>query len=157
MLEAALHEAEVDVEAVGEAQHVAFLHVGGDLLVVDVGGDFVGHEHHDDVAGFGGGFHFHDLQTSGFSLGPAGAALAQTDDNVHAAFMQVLSMSVTLAAVADDGDSLAVEHAEIAVCVIVLLNHDNFSISMTIIHSQQQKVNPCCFSTNHSAILWACR
>ena len=85
------------------------------------------------AGGFGGGFHFHDLQTGGFSLGPAGAALAQADDNVHAAFMQVLGMGMALAAVTDDGDRLAVEHTKIAVCVIVLLDHDNFSISMTII------------------------
>ena len=51
-----------------------------------------------------------------------GRALAQTDNNVHAALGQVLGMGVALGAEADNGNGFAVEHAEVAVGIIVLVD-----------------------------------
>ena len=121
---------EVDVEAVGEGQGLALGHVGGHLLVVDVGAQLIGHQHHDDVAGLGSFFHFHHVEI-GAGLGelgglfPMGGALAQTDHNVHAALGQVFGMGVALRTKADDGDGLAVQHSQIAVGIVILLDsHD---------------------------------
>ena len=118
---------EVDVEAVCKGQCLALGHVGSHLLVVDVSAQLVGHQHHDNVAGLGSFFHFHDLEVLVSccelrSLLPVSRALAQADDDVHAALGQVLGMGVALAAEADDSDGLAVQHAEVAVGIVVFLD-----------------------------------
>src|SRR5262249_55789292 len=47
------------------------------------------------------------------------AARSLADDHVHAAIAKVLRLSVSLAAVAEDGDRLAFEEREISVVVVV--------------------------------------
>ncbi len=111
----------------GKGQSLALGHVGSDLLVVDVGAQLIGHQHHDDVAGLGSLFHFHHLEVvmGGGELGsllPVGRALAQADHDVDAALGQVLGVGVALASEADDGDGLAVQHAEVAVGIVVFLD-----------------------------------
>ena len=49
--------------------------------------------------------------------------LAQTDGDLDAAVVQVLSMRMALGAVADDGDGLALDEAEVGVLVVINL-HD---------------------------------
>ena len=111
----------------GKGQRLAFRHIGGDLAVVDVSAQLVGHQHHDDVAGLGRLFHFHHFEVGmgGGKLSrflPVAGTFAQTDHDVHAAFGQVLGMSMALRAKADDGDGLAVQHAEVAVGIVVLVD-----------------------------------
>jgi len=118
---------EVNVEAVCKGQSLALGHVGSDLLVVDVGAQLIGNQHHDHIASLGSLFDFHDLEVvvGGSKLGsllPVSGTLAQTDDNIDAALSEVLGMGVALTAEADDGDGLAVQHAEVAVGIIVLLD-----------------------------------
>ena len=118
---------EVDVEAVGKGQCLALGHVGGNLRVVDVGAQLVGNQHHDNVTGLGSLLDLHDLEVlmGGSELGgllPVGRALAQSDNDIDAALGQVLGMSVALGAEADNGNGLAVEHAEVAVGIIVLVD-----------------------------------
>ena len=118
---------EVDVETVCKGQCLALGHVGSHLLVVDVGAQLIRNQHHDNVAGLGSFFHFHDLEVlvGGSELGgllPVGRALAQTDNDIDAALGQVLGMGVALGAEADNGNGLAVEHAEVAVGIIVLVD-----------------------------------
>ena len=57
-----------------------------------------------------------------------GRALAQTDNNVYAALGQVLGMGVALAAEADDSNGLAVQHAEVAVGIVVFLDRHGSSL-----------------------------
>ena len=114
----------------GESQGLALGHIGGDLLVVDVGAQLVGHQHHDHVAGLGGLLDLHDLEVgmAGCKLGglvPVAGAFAQADHDVDAALGQVLGMGVALAAEADDGNGLAVQHTEVAVGIVVLLDRHN--------------------------------
>ena len=121
---------EVDVEAVGESQGLALGHVGGHLLVVDVGAQLVGHQHHDHVAGLGGLLHFHHLKVGMVGgkllrLGPVARALAQAHHHVDAALGQVFRVGMALAAKADDGNGLAVQHAQVAVAVVILLDRHN--------------------------------
>ena len=118
---------EVDVEAVSEGQGLALGHVGGDLAVVDVSAQLVGNQHHHNVAGLGSLFDFHDLEVlvgggelRGFL--PVGRAFAQTDDDVDAALGQVFGVGVALGTKTDDSNRLAVENAEVAVGIIILVD-----------------------------------
>ena len=86
------------------------------LLVVD--------EDHDDVGGLGGFGGGGDLQAGGLGLGPALGAVVQADDDVDAALMQVQGMSMALGAIADDGHGLVLEHAEVAVVLVVDFCHN---------------------------------
>ena len=129
---------EMDVEAVCKSQCLALGHVGGNLAVVDVSAQFIGNQHHNNIAGLGSLFNFHHLKVfMGCSklgcLFPVGRALAQADNNVHAAFSQVFGMGMALGAKADNSNGLAVKHAEVAVGIIILFDcHDNFSFVLFV-------------------------
>ena len=129
---------EMDVEAVCKSQCLALGHVGGNLAVVDVSAQFIGNQHHNNIAGLGSLFNFHHLKVfMGCSklgcLFPVGRALAQADNNVHAAFSQVFGMGMALGAKADNSNGLAVEHAEVAVGIIILFDcHDYFSFVLFV-------------------------
>ena len=114
-----------DVEAVGKSQSLAVGQVGGDILLIDVGLDLVVDEHHDDVAPLGGVSHGHHLQAGLLGVGPVLGALTQAHAHVAAGVLQVEGMGMPLGAVADDGDLLAVQIAELAVLFIVHLCHCN--------------------------------
>ena len=96
----------VDVKAVGKSQGCAFLDVGFDLLVIHIGDEFVGQQNHHDIGALGRFFDGLDGKAGILSLGPGRTALAKTDDNVAARVVQVQGVCVTLAAVADNCDSL---------------------------------------------------
>ena len=114
-----------DVKAVGEGQGLALGHVGGDVLLIDLGLHLVVDEHHNDVAPLGGLGHGLDGQTGLLRLGPVLGALAQAHAHVAAGVLQVEGVGVALGAVADDGDLLAVEVGELAVLLVVHLSHGN--------------------------------
>ena len=59
------------------------------------------------------------------SLCPVSRTLAQADHNVDAALSQILRVCMTLTAEADDSDGLAVQHAEVAVGIVVFLDSHN--------------------------------
>jgi len=118
---------EVDVEAVCKGQSLALGHIRSNLLVVDVGAQLIGNQHHDHIAGLSSLFHFHDLEVvvGGSELGslcPVSRTLAQADDDVDAALGQVFGVCMALTAKADDRDGLAVQHAEVAVGIVVFLD-----------------------------------
>ena len=79
---ARLDETEMHVEAVREHQRRALLHVGVRGDPVDVGLQFVGRQHHDDVGPLGGVRHLHDFQLFLFALLRRGRPLAQRDRDV---------------------------------------------------------------------------
>ena len=108
-----------DVEAVREGDRLALGEVGGDVLLVHVGLTLVVDEDHDDVRRLRRFGHGHDGEAVLFRHGPGLAALAQADDHVAAGVAQVQRVGVALRAVADDGDLLAVELAQVAVLLIV--------------------------------------
>ena len=115
----------------GKRQRLALGHVGGHLTVVDIRGQLVRHQHHDDVAGGGRLLYLHDaevgvLGSKGGGLFPVAGALAQAHHHVHAAFGQVLGMGVALAAKADDGHGLAVQNTQVAVAVVILFDRHGF-------------------------------
>ena len=110
---------EVDRKAVSKHQHVARLEVGLDVCLVHSSLLFVVDQNHDDVSFFrclGSGEHLKALR---LSLCPGLAALVEADDNIAAGFLEVQRMCVTLAAVADDCDGLALEQGQVAVALII--------------------------------------
>ena len=127
--------------AVGESQGLALGHVGSNLLVVDVGAQLIGHQHHHHVAGLGSLFHFHHLEVGVIGgklsgLGPVAGTLPQAHHNVDAALGQVLGVGVALAAEADDGNGLAVQHTQVAVAVVILFDRHNSISPFTFVSIQ---------------------
>ena len=118
-----------DVEAVGEEQGRVGLEVRGDLLGVDEALHLVGDQDHDDIAfldGFGNVLHF---KAGGLGLLPGGGAGTKTDHHVDARILEVERVSVTLRAVADDGDLLGLDDRQISAIVVDDLGHCHFSFS----------------------------
>ena len=107
----------------GKGQSVALHQVGGDILLVDIGLHLVVDEHHDDVGPLGGLGHGLDGETGLLGVGPVLGALPQADAHVAAGVLQVEGVGMALGAVADDGDLLAVEVAELAVFLIIHFCH----------------------------------
>ena len=121
----------------GEGQGFALGHVGSHLLLVDVGAQLIGHQHHHDVAGLGGLLDFHHVEV-GAGLGelggllPVRGALPQAHHHVDAGLGQVFGMGVALRAEADDGDGLAVQNAQVAVGIVILVDHDVFLLFFSV-------------------------
>ena len=110
---------EVDIEAVGEHQHITGLEAGSDLLAVGLRLGMVRRQNHDHVGGLGGLVDGHDREPGGFSFFPAGAGLTQADDDLDARFVQIQRVGVALAAVADDGDGLVLDQIQICVFIVI--------------------------------------
>ena len=117
---ARLDQVKVDVEPVRKHQRRALLHVLDEVVVIDVGLQFVGREHHHHVGPFRGLGDLHHLELLAFRLFDAAGALAQRDRNLlHAEIAQIERMGVALAAIADDGDLLSLDEIEIGVPVVI--------------------------------------
>ena len=117
---ARLDQVEMDVEPVGEGERGALLHVADEVGGVDLALQLVGGEHHHDIGPFRGIGHAHDLDALAFGLLGRGGAGAQRDGNVlDAGIAHVEKMRMALAAVADDGDLLALDQIEVCVPVVI--------------------------------------
>jgi hypothetical protein len=117
---ARLDQVEVDVEAVSKGDRRAVLHVGRQVIPVEPGLKLVGGEHHDHVGPAGRLGRGHDLETGGFRLPGGGRAGAERHAHVGgAAVLEVVGVGVTLAAVADHGDLLALDEIHIGVTVVI--------------------------------------
>ncbi len=115
-----LNKIEMDVEAMGEHQRGAVLHVGMQMVAVDLGLQLVGREHHHHVRPLGGLGHLHDLELLALGLLDALGTLAQRDRHVlDAGIAQVERMGMALAAVADDDDLLALDQVDVRVAIII--------------------------------------
>lgn len=114
----------------GERQGAAVLQVRPDFGPVYVGLFFIGDEDHGHIGfpdGFGDGPD-RQARLAGRFGGPA--ALIQADHHVDAAFLQVQRMGVALAAVADDGDRLALHDIPVDILIVKYFCHNqNLSLS----------------------------
>src|ERR1051325_9944702 len=110
---------EVDVEAVGEHQHLALAEALLDLRLEDVPLALVGQQDHHDVGHLRGVRDGRDLQAFLLRAAPALRALVEADHDVLAGVLQVQRVRVALAAVADDGDLLALQQSEVRVLVVI--------------------------------------
>ena len=109
-----------------KCQCVARLEVGLYNFLVDVSLLLIRNQHHDDIAlssclcgGLNG-------QTSSLSLSDVLGARTQTNNDLNARVVQVHCMCMTLRAEAQNGNGLAVEYGQIAVCIIIHLYHGCF-------------------------------
>jgi hypothetical protein len=110
----------VDVEAVGEQERRAVLHRPVQVVAVDVRLELVGGEHHHHVRGGGRLRHLHHRQPLLLGLGRRGRALAERDHHVlDAGVAKVERVRVALAAVADDGDALALDQVDVGVAIVI--------------------------------------
>ncbi len=115
------------IETVGKRQRRAGLHVGGNVLVIDVRNVFVRQQHHHHVSSGHGFSHFRHVEASSSRLGPGCAILAQGDSHIHAGIAQVLRMGVTLGTITDDGYSLALDQRNVSVLVVINFHVCSFS------------------------------
>ena len=116
---ARLDQLEVDVEAMGEKQGGALLHVPGQAVLVDVRLQFVRRQHHQDVGPGRGLVRGHHGEASTFGLlGRAGAGAQGDADVLDAAVAQVHGVGVALAAITDNADLLVLDQIHIGVAVV---------------------------------------
>ncbi len=117
---AGLDQLEMHVQAVGEGQGGALLHVRGQVGIIQLGLQLVGGQDHDHIgpgSGLGGG---HDLQALAFGLLDGGRAGAQGDRDVgHAGVAQVQDMGMALRAVADNGNLLGLDQVQIGIAIVI--------------------------------------
>src|SRR4029079_15284357 len=83
----------------------------------------VGREDDDEVGLLDGVGDRRDRQALGLGLGLALAALGEADADVDAGVAKVEGVGVALAAVADDGDLLALDDRQVGVVVVEHLGH----------------------------------
>ena len=113
----------MNIEAVGKGQRAARLQVRANFSLVDIRLFLVGNQHHGDIRVchcLGDGF---DGQAGGLCPGGGFAAFIQADDDIDAAFLQVQCVSVTLAAIADNGDLFILQYRPVRVFVIINFCH----------------------------------
>jgi len=128
-ISARLDQVEMHVEPVGEHQGRAVLHVGVQMIAVDVGLELVRGQHHDDIGPFGGLGHLHHGQLLGFGLLRRGRPLAQRDRNVlDARIAKVERVRMALAAIADNGDLLGLDQIDVGIAVIIH-THERFLLN----------------------------
>ncbi len=129
--------AEMDVEPVRKHERLARRHRRLDLARVDAGLHRVGQQELNDVALLCGLGRRHRREAVGFGARVVRGALELGDDDADAAVAHVLRLRVPLRAVADDGDRLALERAQVRIVVVVHLRH--VSSSSFIDHRQRAR------------------
>ena len=92
-----------------------------DLLLVDIGLEVVGDQHHDDVRLFGGLVYCADAQSVGLGLLTTLTALVEADHDVEPVVPAVEGVGVSLAAVSDYADGLVLQEGKVGVVVVVHL------------------------------------
>jgi len=110
-----LDQLEVDREAVGEGECLAFGKVRSDVVFVDLRLLHVRYSDHDDVRLLNSFSSFEDFETLALGDVPGLATVVEANDYILAAVLQVLGVCVTLGTVADDGEGLPFEYAHVDV------------------------------------------
>ena len=102
-----LNEVKVNVKTVSKAKNVAFLHVGSNLLVVNICAKLIGNEHHYYVSGLSCVLNLHNLEVGmcickRLCLGIVSGVGSETDNYVYTRFSEILGMRVALRTKADN-------------------------------------------------------
>ena len=100
---------EMNAESVRETENLTRMQVGFDELVVKLGLGLVGGQYMNPVSAFGGLIGGHDHHAICFGLLGAFARRVEADDYLVSAVTEILSLRVSLAAVADDCDGFALQ------------------------------------------------
>ena len=115
----------MNIEAMGEQQGSALLHVLFQFVLPDVGLQLVGRHHHHHVRPFGGVGHVHHLEARGFRLLGAGAGTGRDHHILDARIAHILRMGMALGTEADDGDLPVLDEIEIGIPIVI---NPHFSI-----------------------------
>jgi hypothetical protein len=105
-----------------KASDAPFLMLRLDVVLVDGADLLVGQQDHHDVGAFTASATSATFRPAFSTLDHDGAALAQADGDLDAAVVQVLRVGMALRAVADDGDVLALDEAQVGVLVVIDLH-----------------------------------
>ena len=118
---------EVDIETMCEGESTARLEIGTNFFLVDVRLLLVRNQDHRDVCLLDRLSDRQNLEVMrlGSSLGLR--TLVKTDDDIDAAFLEVQCMCMSLAAVADDGNGLALHNLPVHVLIIISFCHSTLS------------------------------
>ena len=111
--------AEVNVEAVRAHQQRALLQIRANLGFVDVSLHFIGQQNVNEIGLLDRIGNRQRLEAVADGEVVIRTARALADDDVTTAVSQVLGLSVSLAAIAQDGDDFVLEEGEVGVGVVV--------------------------------------
>ena len=114
---------EMNAEAVRDAENFSGMQIGLDELLVDLRLGLVGSENLDPVGALGGLVGSHHDHAVGPRLLGALASRVEPNDDFVSAVAKILRLRVSLAAIADDGDRLALQCLGLRVAFIKNSNH----------------------------------
>ena len=114
---------EMNAEAVRNAEHLAGMQIRLDGLLVEFALGFVGSEYVDPVGALGGLVWSDDDHAVGSRLLRAGPVGVEANDNFVSAVAEILGLGVSLAAVTEDGDRLALQCLGLRVAFIKNSDH----------------------------------
>ena len=116
--------AEVNVEAVCKSKCLACSHIRSDVALINISLLLIGDKDHNDVGNLSSLAYRKYLKSLSLSLSLALGAFVKTYNNVYAAVLEVKGMSMSLRAVTNDSNGLAVESAQVTVRLIEnLISH----------------------------------
>lgn len=137
---------EVNIEAVSKQEGLAGLEIGLDILTIHLRLMLVGQQNHDDVGSsgrFGGG---HGSETMFPGKLVVGTARTLTHDDVDAGVTQILGMGMPLAAVADDGNGLALKIIQVGILFVIGFHDCSLQIQIlkqTVAKTEAKKQRAC--------------
>src|SRR5699024_1118733 len=109
---------EMNVESVSEHQHVALFQIRLDILLIHISLQLIVDQNHDDIRSLCGLCSCVNLKSLFLSLRPGFASLIQTNDNMASGILGVQCVCVSLAAVSDNSDGLAIQQRQVTVILI---------------------------------------
>src|SRR5680860_821565 len=108
----------VDIEPMGEHEHLAGLQVSAYRIIIDLLLGLVGNENHYHVSALRGLSGSGYIQTHFFSPSPGGRIRTQTNDDLHPTVPQILGMCVALTPVPEYGHRLSLQQIQIGILLI---------------------------------------
>ena len=108
----------MDVEAVCEHEHISGSKIGSNVLLVHISLKLVIDKDHDDISPLGSLSCGEDFKTLLYCSVPALGTLVKTDNDLASGLLKVKSVSMTLAAVSDNGNGLALEKGKVTIFLI---------------------------------------
>ncbi len=119
----------MNAEAMRDAQHFAGMQVGLDLRLVEFALGLVGRKDLNPVGALGGFVGRDHDHAVGFRLLRGGAVGIETDDDFVSAVAEVLGLGVSLTAVAEDGNGLALQCIRVCIFFVKNCSHGKLLIS----------------------------
>ncbi len=114
------NQTKVHVEAMGKRNGSAITNVRGNVVLVNVGLQFVRGGHHHQVCPLGSFSNSHHLKSVSFNLLGGGGTSFQTNSQfLGAGIFQVQGMGAALAAVANDGYFFALDQVYVSITIII--------------------------------------